>query len=163
MFEGSISLETSFVFSYQFKPDNYPARPPYYQGSFKFAKHYYPIIEDLKSGGEEFACAQAIDSNPEVKYWIRNLVNREQASFRLPLANGYFYPDFVVELNDGRLLVVEYKGDMLVTNDDSREKYAVGECWANKSEGKCLFVMAVAEDSMGRNVFQQIEYVIKRL
>lgn len=83
LFEGSIPLKTSFEFSYQFKPDNYPARPPYYQGSFKFAKHYYPIIEDLKSGGEEFSCAQAIDSNPEVKYWIRNLVIR--ASF-VPIA-----------------------------------------------------------------------------
>jgi type III restriction enzyme len=163
LFEGSVPLETSFEFAYQFKPDNYPARPPYYQGSFKFAKHYYPIIEDLKSDGEEFACAQAIDSNSQVKYWIRNLVNREQASFRLPLANGYFYPDFVVELHDGRLLVVEYKGKMLLTNDDSREKNAVGECWANKSGGKCLFLMAVAEDSSGRNVFQQIEQVIKGL
>jgi type III restriction enzyme len=163
LFEGSIPLETSFEFSYQFKPDNYPARPPYYQGSCKFDKHYYSIIEDLKSSGEEFDCAQAIESNPQVKYWIRNLVNREQASFRLPLANGYFYPDFVAELNDGRLLVVEYKGKMLLTNDDSREKNAVGECWANKSGGKCLFIMAVAEDSKGRNVFQQIEHVIKGL
>ena len=163
LFEGSIPLETSFEFAYQFKQDNYPARPPYYQGSFKFAKHYYPYIEDIRSGGEEFACAQAIDSNSQVKYWIRNLVNREQASFRLPLASGYFFPDFVVELNDGRLLVVEYKGDMLVTNDDSREKNAVGECWANRSKGKCLFIMAVAEDSKGRNVFQQIDHVIKRL
>jgi type III restriction enzyme len=54
--------------------------------------------------------------------------------------------------------VVEYKGDMLVTNDDSRVKNAVGECWANKSAGKCLFIMAVAQDSKGRNVFQQIEH-----
>lgn len=162
LFEGSIPLETSFDFAYQFKPDNYPARPPYYQGSFKFGKHYYPLIEDLKSDGEEFACAQAIDSNAQVKFWIRNLVNREQASFRLPLASGYFYPDFVVELQDGRLLVVEYKGKMLLTNDDSREKNAVGECWANNSNGKCLFVMAVAEDANGLNVFQQIEQVVTK-
>ncbi|WP_411725374.1 hypothetical protein [Methyloglobulus sp.] len=163
LFGDSIPLKTSFEFAYEFKPENYPARPPYYEGRFKFAKHYYPLIEDLKDGGEEFACAQAIDANPQVKQWVRNLVNREQASFRLPLAKGYFYPDFVAELNDGRLLVVEYKGDMLATNDDSREKNAVGECWANKSEGKCLFIMAVAEDSNGRNVFQQIEQVINRL
>jgi type III restriction enzyme len=153
LLEDSVALETNFEFVYQFKPDNYPARPPYYQGSFKFAKHYYPLIEDLKSTGEEFACAQAIDSNP-------NLVNREQASFLLPLASGYFYPDFVAELHDGRLLVVEYKGDMLASNDDSRVKNAIGECWANNSEGRCLFIMAVAQDSIGRNVFQQIGHVL---
>ena len=118
MFESSVLLETSFDFAYQFKKDNYPARSPYYQGSFKFAEHYYPLIEDLISQGEEFACAQAIDSNVQVKFWIRNLVNREQASFRFPFASGYFYPDFVVELQDGSLLVVEYKGKMLLMNDD---------------------------------------------
>lgn len=52
---------------------------------------------------------------------------------------------------------------MLLTNDDSREKNAVGECRASNSKGKCLFVMAVVEDSNGRNVFQQIEHVITRL
>ena len=160
LFEGGTALETRFEFSYAFTPDNYPARPPYYQGSFKFPKHYYPMIEDLKSSGEEFTCAQAIESNSQVKYWIRNLVKREQASFRLPLANGYFYPDFVVELHDGRLLVVEYKGDMLVTNDDSREKNAVGDLWAKKSGGRCLFLMAVLEDAHGRNVFQQLDRLV---
>lgn len=52
---------------------------------------------------------------------------------------------------------------MLATNDDSREKNVVGECWVNKSEGKCLFIMAEAEDSKGRNVFQQIEQVVSGL
>jgi type III restriction enzyme len=162
LFEEATSLETSFEFSYQFKPDNYPARPPYYQGRFQFAKHYYSVIEDLKSTGEEFECAKAIDSNLQVKRWIRNLVRREQASFRLPLANGYFYPDFVAELNNGRLLVVEYKGEVYRTNDDSREKNLVGGCWAAKSNGKCLFLMAVAKDANGRDVFQQIDSVINK-
>lgn len=74
--------------------------------------------------------------------------------------NGYFYPDFVAELIDGRLLVVEYKGEVYKTNDDSREKNTVGEGWANRSGGKCLFLMGVAKDAKGRNVYQQIEHVI---
>jgi len=57
-----------------------------------------------------------------VKYWIRNLVKRDHASFWLPLAHGEFYPDFVCELNDGRMLVVEYKGEAYATNDDSAKK-----------------------------------------
>ena len=63
-----------------------------------------------------------IDDLPEVKYWIRNLVKRDHASFWLPLAHGEFYPDFVCELNDGRMLVVEYKGEAYATNDDSAKK-----------------------------------------
>lgn len=145
-------------FSYGFTPNHYPARPPYYTGRYKFQKHYFPqnLMEDLKASGEEYECAKAIDSLPQVKYWIRNLVKRDQASFWLPLAHGKFYPDFVSELNDGRMLVVEYKGDAYVTNDDSAEKRAIGSKWAELSGGKCLFLMAVEQDGEGRDVRQQI-------
>lgn len=160
MFEQKTDLETHFDFSYQFKPGFYPARTPFYRGRFRFAKHYYPVIDDLKADGEEFECAKAIDSHPKVRHWVRNLVNREQASFRLPLAKGYFYPDFVAELTDGRLLVVEYKGEVYKTNDDSREKNAVGSLWAGKSGGQCLYLMAVESDAQGRNVYQQIDGVV---
>ncbi|WP_054761728.1 PIN domain-containing protein [Methylomonas koyamae] len=98
---------------YGFSPEHYPARPPYYAGRYKFQKHFFPIIEDLKAQGEEYECAKAIDSLPEVKYWIRNLVRRDHASFWLPLAHNRFYPDFVCELTDGRMLVVEYKGEAM--------------------------------------------------
>ena len=80
--------------------------------------------------------------------------------FRLPLANGWFYPDFVAELEDGRLFVIEYKGEPYKTNDDSREKKTVGNIWAEKSSGKCLFLMAEESDQKGRNVYQQLDTVI---
>ena len=70
------------------------------------------------------------------------------------------YPDFVAELNDGRLLVIEYKGQVYKTNDDSKEKIAVGQLWADRSEGKCLFLMAVDTDGEGRNAYQQIDNII---
>lgn len=114
------------------------------------------MIEDLKADGEEFECAKAIESLPQVKYWIRNLVRRDEASFWLPLAHAKFYPDFICELNDGRMLVVEYKGEAYVSNDDSAEKRAVGNKWAELSNGKCLFIMAVKKDGQGRDVRQQI-------
>ena len=46
----------------------------------------------------------------------------ERRDFWLPLAKTKFYPDFVAELTDGRLLVVEHKGKIYATNDDSKEK-----------------------------------------
>ena len=161
MFDDSSELEVSFDYSYSFKTGLYPARAPFYSGRYQFKKHYYPIIEDLKVDGEEFLCAQAIDASSQIKHWVRNLVKRNEASFQLPISTGKFYPDFVAELNDGRLLVVEYKGQVYKTNDDSKEKIAVGQLWADKSQGKCLFLMAVETDDKGRNVYQQIEDVIK--
>lgn len=54
-------------------------------------------------------------------------------------------------------MVVEYKGKVYATNDDSREKRAVGELWAKKSGGQCLFLMAEKKNALGKGVFQQID------
>jgi len=162
LFSEDVNVLLSEQFVYPFKPTHYPARAPYYSGRYKFQKHYFPnnLIEDLKSQGEEYECAKAIDGIQAVKYWIRNLVRRDHASFWLPLAHQKFYPDFVCELEDGRMLVVEYKGDAYVSNDDSAEKRNVGELWVEASKGKCLFIMAVEQDGQGRDVRQQILSVV---
>ena len=99
-------------------------------------------IHALKSLGEEFDCAKALDTLPALKHWVRNIERQPQFSFWLPTATDYFYPDFVAELHDGRLLVVEYKGDAYATNDDSGEKRAIGDAWARASGGRGLFLMA---------------------
>jgi type III restriction enzyme len=160
LFSNESDVSTTYDYSYEFKANAYPARPPYYSGSYDFNKHYYPQIEEMKSNGEEFDCAQIIDLMPEVKHWVRNLVRRNEASFSLPLANANFYPDFIVELKDGRLLIVEYKGEAYKTNDDSAEKRLIGNLWAKSSQGNCLFLMAVKKDEYGQGVRQQIMNVI---
>ena len=61
------------------------------------------------------------------------------------MAKTKFYPDFVAELTDGRILVVEHKGKVYATNDDSKEKCNIGDLWEEKSDGKALFLMTVLE------------------
>jgi type III restriction enzyme len=160
LFSTEAKLDLSSEFMYEFSPSHYPAKSPFYSGSYKFQKHYYGNnrIEDMKATGEEFECARAIDSLPQVKHWIRNLVRRDHGSFWLPLANGKFYPDFIVELTDGRMFVVEYKGDAYATNDDSKEKNLVGELWAKNSTNTALFLMAVDKktDPEGRDTRTQL-------
>ncbi|MDP2161800.1 MAG: hypothetical protein Q8K02_15055, partial [Flavobacterium sp.] len=119
-------------------------------------KNYYPLVGELESEGEEFECAQAIDRNMAIRCWVRNLSRRDN-SFRLPTSTDYFYPDFVALLNDGRILVIEYKGKPYETNDDSKEKINIGELWEKKSNGKGLFLFAVKRDAKGRDVYRQIE------
>lgn len=160
LFSTEAKLDVSANFVYEFDASHYPAKSPFYCGSYKFQKHFYGNnrIEDLKASGEEFECARAIDSLPQVKYWIRNLVRREHGSFWLPLAHGKFYPDFIVELTDGRMFVIEYKGEAYATNDDSKDKNLIGELWANQSDGKALFLMVVDKttDPYGRDARTQI-------
>lgn len=112
-----------------------------YMGHHKFTKHFYPRIFDLKSEGEEFECACYIDSLAEVQYWVRNIERRPEMSFWFQTSSDRFYPDFVCKLIDGRMLVVEYKGEDRWSNDDSRHKRNIGELWEERSNGKCLFAM----------------------
>jgi type III restriction enzyme len=102
-------------------------------GGQRFAKHLYGADRmqklDGKPLGEEFQCAVQLDALEEVEVWCRNIA-RHRDAFRLPKAEGWFYPDFVARLADGRLMVIEYKGEDRATNDDTKDKDRVGRLWA---------------------------------
>lgn len=145
------SFATSSDLGLVFDEQSYAYNQPY-KGSRKFNKHYFPIIGDLKADGEEFECAVYLDEHVDVRYWVRN-VDQKINAFWLQLSNGRFYPDFVVMLNDGRILAVEYKGGHLMT--DAEEKRIIGRLWAEASDGHCLFVMPT------KRQFGEIDQVIK--
>ncbi len=153
LFGPTATTETSFDYTFDFKADAYAPNWNYEGQPHRFQKHFYPLVGELKNKGQEYDCACALDVTPEVKHWVRNL---ERRGFFLPLANRKFYPDFVAELQDGRLLVVEHKGEIYATNDDSKEKLNVGLLWEHKSDGKALFLMTVLERT-GASLGEQIE------
>ena len=130
---------------FTFEPHSYPYNT-HYTGRYQFQKHYYQHIGDLKSDGEEFKCAQFIDTLPEVKFWVRNLERKPLHSFWIQTSTDKFYPDFVCLLTDGRYLVVEYKGDHLWSAEDAEEKREIGELWEKRSGGQCLFIMPRGPD-----------------
>ena len=146
-------------FSFTFPPRVYDAGENPYNGAYRFKKHYYGNIGALDSD-EETKCAIALDEAAEVKFWIRNLP-RKPGSYKLPLGGvNNFYPDFVAQLQNGKVLVVEYKGAHLVA--DSALKNRIGELMEKKSAGGCFFVM-VTEGAGGRTIEQQIREKINRL
>jgi len=81
------------------------------------------------------------------------------AGFWLPTSTTKFYPDFVCELVDGRLFVVEYKGEHLRNVAKEIEKDQVGKVWAERSAGQCLFAM-VFKLERGLTVAQQLDAVL---
>ena len=129
-----------------------------YSGRYQFNKHFYPVLADLKDGGEEFACAQLLDSHANVRHWVRNL-DTPPCGFALATSKGRFFPDFVAQLKDGRMAVVEYKGAHLLTLPYEIEKRQVGELWAKVSEGKCLFGQIVLQRD-GLNMSQQLDALL---
>ena len=135
------------------KEENYGYNQPY-KGPVIFQKHLFSIVGDLEASGEEHDCAVAIDRNPQVKAWLRNTA-RQPHSFWLQTASDKFYPDFLVFLGDGRIMALEYKGEPYLTNDDSREKALIGDVWADRSGGRCLFLL------FGNRDFARIDSAIR--
>lgn len=162
-FEPQARVELSFDNGFTFSDNMYDGEI-YYRGSYKFLKHYLgsnrvPSI-DGGQNGEEFECAKAIDRNKNVKFWLRN-VAKNPMSFWLPTSTDKFYPDFIAQLNDGRILVVEYKGAHIIDNADTREKNTIGKLWESKSKGKGLFLMAQRSKD-GLNIDEQIDALIEK-
>ncbi len=78
---------------------------------------------------------------------------RKRTSFWLQTPTSRFYPDFVAELNDGRTLIVEYKGRM---DELDERKLEMENLWAARNGGKAIFLMAFEKDANGRSVRDQI-------
>ncbi|MBJ6124786.1 DEAD/DEAH box helicase [Microvirga splendida] len=153
--KACMSLENGFAFRNGMFADQRR-----YRGAWRPTKHFLgpdhvPAFDGAEQG-EEFQCAQVLDSLPSVRYWIRNVAKHPDA-FWLPLASGKFYPDFVALLNDGRLFVIEYKGAHLAGegNEETNEKRTVGQLWDRLSDGKGLFLM-VEKSIHGRDMRTQM-------
>lgn len=155
LFGASAQIETGFADGFAFDKRPYPAAW-FYQGAYRFQKHFFGRVGKLESKGEEFECARIIDTLPQVKHWIRNLDTRPQTSFWLPTSTDRFYPDFVAELQDRRILVIEYKGAHLDDTQDTKEKRNIGQLWAEKSAGKGIFLIAEKHNQQGQDTRAQI-------
>lgn len=117
-----------------------------YNGYVELRRHFFPQIGNLKSQGEEFECANFIANELEgVQDWIRN-VDRKPGAFSLPTSRHRFYPDFLVRMTSGRILVVEYKGAQLYDNPEQAEKRRIGELWARRAGDRYRFVMPKQRD-----------------
>ena len=154
--EEAWTIEPDWERPLVFEANRYPAPAgSRYTGRWAFPKHFYPVLADLKDGGEEILCAQLIDSHVKVRRWVRNL-DTPPCGFALATSRGRFYPDFVAELMDGRVAVIEYKGAHLLNDPYEIEKRQIGELWARNSRGKCLFGQVV-KDRNGLGLSAQLD------
>ena len=50
-----------------------------------------------------------------------------------------FYPDFIIKTKNGNYILTEYKGEYLVTNDDTKYKKELGEKWEEMTPSNYTF------------------------
>jgi len=160
LFGSEARPEISYDHGFTFR-DGIFAGVKLYQGSYDFQKHFlgpdYVPAFDGKPGGAEEVCARELDSLPPsiLKHWVRNVPKHDDALW-LGLAEGRFYPDFVAELADGRVMIIEYKGDHLVSGDETKAKVNVGNVWERAMDGKGLFLL-VEKRVAGKTPREQIK------
>jgi len=153
--ENAVKVRVGADYQFVYDPNTYPCRWICAR-SRDFRKHYYENVGELspatsvENAGEEFQCAQHIDAMDGVKWWVRNLERQREHSFWLQTSTDKFYPDFVIQLTNGKILVVEYKGMDRATTDDTREKERLGKLWAESSGGRCYFEMVKGLGDLGK-------------
>ena len=98
--------------------------------------------EEGKMNGLETRCAEHFSGLDNVKWWHRN-IERKGFCINGPISNHY--PDFIVETNNGHIVIVETKGTQLKNNDDSKQKLKLGKQWADKAGTKYRYYMVFDE------------------
>jgi type III restriction enzyme len=137
------AIKTSDEHAITIEEDDYaPSRPCDRRHIFK----HHAFDQIFEMNGEEVECATHIDGHPNVARWIRNTEHATQGGFWLPKSPGRFFPDFIVELKDGRIVLVEYKMGKLASDPEEQHKKAVGELWASRSDNRCRFAWIVDTD-----------------
>ena len=84
----------------------------------------------------ETALVREFTSLPNIKWWHRNI---SKQGFCI---NGFInhYPDFIVMTQNGKIILVEPKGEHL-KNDESREKIELGRAWKNAAGNQYRYYM----------------------
>lgn len=116
--------------------------------SFEFHKNISPIntltgitknlyVEEGEMNDFEKKIIYEIANMDSVVFWHRNLERGKGF-----LLNGFInhYPDFIVKMKDGKIIVIETKGDHL-DGSDSLKKLRLGEKWASKAGNKYRYFM----------------------
>lgn len=137
LIEPGAPVETLASEGFVFRDGMFDGVRPY-RGRKRFNKHFLPEVPFFDGAdGEEVECAVALDSLKAVEFWSRNVSGHPNA-FWLQTSKERTFPDFVAKLTDGRIFVVEYKGDHLWA--DSEEKRAIGMAWERAGGGLYLMV-----------------------
>lgn len=99
-----------------------------------FGKSLYQAEEEVN--GFEYDMVMALTAMPNVRWWHRNIVHKEFC------INGFVkhYPDFIVETQSGKIVIIETKGDHL-ENTETKNKLELGRTWQNMSGSRFRYYM----------------------
>lgn len=105
----------------------------------QFNKSYYSKVDKLNKEELSFLERLDLDTLPNVDFWVRN---REKKDFYLQgWQRNKFYPDFIALTKKGNILLLEWKGEDRISNEDTEYKTELGGIWEKIGKGKLNFFL----------------------
>ncbi|MDD4829230.1 MAG: hypothetical protein PHE13_01870, partial [Bacteroidales bacterium] len=146
---GTIKCEKNFAFPKRIIPKN---------GIGYIQKNLY-TEEDSMNEFEKRVISQIAELD-NVVFWHRNL-NKGKGF----MINGFMnhYPDFIIKLKNGKIIVIETKGDYL-DNTDSKDKIKLGNTWAIKAGDDYRYYMVFENNRLdGAKSISELIDIIKNI
>ncbi|MDR0529859.1 MAG: DEAD/DEAH box helicase family protein [Zoogloeaceae bacterium] len=148
--QGKIKVAPYYAFPKTIAPQKFVEAMP---------KSLYTAEEDMNQFEKEVAWTIANLQN--IRWWHRNL---SKSGFCL---NGFenAYPDLIVKTENGKLLLIETKGDHL-ENAESKRKCYIGQKWAGRSGPDYRYFMVFRDKKLdwdGAIHFDNLIQIIKAL
>jgi superfamily II DNA or RNA helicase len=129
---GKISLKAS---------ENFPESITLSDKSVQeYEKNYYGVTEKLNKEEQRFVERLNLDGLSNIQFWIRNREKVDPFYLRGWRKNK-FYPDFIALTTKSNILVLEWKGEDRLSNDDTKYKEEVGQIWEKLGKGKLHFFL----------------------
>jgi len=106
----------------------------------EFNKNYYKIIDKLNKEEANFVRRLDLEHLPNIKFWIRNR-EKKDPFYLQGWQKNKFYPDFIAVTNKGNILALEWKGEHLLTGEDTKYKEEVAKVWEKLGKSKLHFFL----------------------
>ncbi len=107
----------------------------------EFNKNYYKKIDKLNKEELNFIRRVDLDSLPNIEFWIRNMEKKDRFFYLQGWQRNKFYPDFIALTKKGNILVLEWKGEDRISNEDTAYKVEIAKIWENLGKGKLHFFL----------------------
>ena len=107
----------------------------------EFNKNYYQKIDKLNKEEKRFIERLDLDTLPNIEFWVRNR-ERKDPSYLQGWHPDKFYPDFIAVTDKDNILAIEWKGEHLISNEDTTYKVDLAKEWERLGNGKLHFFLA---------------------
>ena len=107
----------------------------------EFNKNYYQKIDKLNKEEKRFIERLDLDTLPNIKFWVRNR-ERKDPFYLQGWQPDKFYPDFIAVTDKDNVLAIEWKGEHLISNEDTTYKVELAKEWERLGNGKLHFFLA---------------------